>query len=67
VHFAAAAQAAEKAGDFLFQAKALLQYGKVLKKTGGAQLKPAATEARRLAVALGWEQGRDEASTLLNG
>jgi serine/threonine-protein kinase len=66
VHFAAAAQAAEKAGDFLFQAKALLQYGKVLKKTGGAQLKPAATEARRLAVALGWEQGRDEASTLLN-
>ncbi len=67
VHFAAAAQAAEKAGDFLFQAKALLQYGKVLKKTGGAQLKPAATEARRLAVALGWEQGRDEASTLLGG
>ncbi len=66
-HFAAAAQAAERAGDILFQAKALLQQAKVLKRSGGAAHKPVATEVRRLAVALGWEQGRDEASTLLSG
>jgi tetratricopeptide (TPR) repeat protein len=65
--YAAAADAAARSGDFLFQARALLQQARVLKKLDPASpLIPAtAGEARRLAVALGWEQGREDASALV--
>lgn len=64
--FGLAAEAAGRSGDFLFQAKALLQLAKAQKKVDAvANARAAATEARRLAVALGWEQGRLEATAML--
>jgi tetratricopeptide (TPR) repeat protein len=69
--FVGAAEAASRAGDLLFQARCLLQHAKALKKVEGATpsplaaLKASATEAQRLATALGWELGRVEASGLL--
>jgi hypothetical protein len=62
-----AGEAASRSGDFLFQARCLLQEAKAIKKLdpASATAKAAATEARRLAVALGWEQGRQEAGPLI--
>jgi serine/threonine-protein kinase len=64
----AASEAAALGGDFLFQARCLLQEAKAAKKLDPASgaVRVAATEARRLAVALGWEQGRQEAGLLLS-
>ena len=65
--YRAAGEAASRSGDFLFQARCLLQEAKAQKKLDPASLtaKATATEARRLAVALGWEQGRQEAGPLV--
>lgn len=65
--FHAASEAAARSGDFLFQARCLLQEAKAARKQdpASAAARAAATEARRLAVALGWEQGRQEAGQLL--
>jgi tetratricopeptide (TPR) repeat protein len=67
--FTSAAEAAAGSGDFLFQARALLQLAKAQKKhePAGTGAKASATDARRLAVALGWEQGRLEATALIEG
>lgn len=65
--FAAAAEAAARSGDFLFQARALLQQAKVAKKLDPKSplVTAIASEARRLAVTLAWEQGREDATALI--
>jgi tetratricopeptide (TPR) repeat protein len=65
--FGTAGEAAMKAGDFLFAAKSYLQQARALKKIepSSADARAAATEARKLAMAVGWEQGRLEAVQLL--
>ena len=62
-----AAQAGGRCGDLRFQARALLQQAKAIRKVQGdsAQMKAVALEARKLAVVLGWEEGRLDASALL--
>jgi len=68
---AAAYQAASAAGgacgDLRFQARALLQQAKAIRKQQGdsSAMKQVALEARKLALALGWEEGRLDASALL--
>lgn len=65
--YQAAAQAGARCGDLRFQARALLQQAKAIRKQQGdsAQMKAVALEARKLAVVLGWEEGRLDASALL--
>jgi eukaryotic-like serine/threonine-protein kinase len=71
--FLGAAEAASRAGDLLFQARCLVQHAKTLKKLEGTVPSPlpavraAASEALKLATAVGWEMGRVEASALLAG
>lgn len=67
--FAEAAETAGKAGDFLFQARALLGQAKVLKRRGAAagEVKAAAGEAWKIAAAVGWTQGRADAEALVAG
>jgi tetratricopeptide (TPR) repeat protein len=66
--FSAAAEAAARSGDFLFQARALLQQAKVAKKLDATSplVTAIASEARRLAVTLAWEQGREDATALIS-
>jgi tetratricopeptide (TPR) repeat protein len=65
--YQAAALAGARCGDLRFQARALLQQAKAIRKVQGdsAQMKAVALEARKLAVVLGWEEGRLDASALL--
>jgi hypothetical protein len=64
--FGAAAEAASRSGDFLLAARAFIQQAKTQKKNGAlADAKQAAAEARRLAMLVGWDQGRTEATGLL--
>jgi tetratricopeptide (TPR) repeat protein len=68
-YFGAAAEAAARSGDLLFQTRALLQLARAQKKLepNGTSSKATAIDARRLALALGWEQGRLEANALIDG
>lgn len=65
--YQAASAAGGSCGDLRFQARALLQQAKAVRKQQGdsAAMKKVALEARKLAVALGWEEGRLDASALL--
>ncbi|MFZ5438445.1 MAG: protein kinase domain-containing protein [Myxococcota bacterium] len=65
--YAEAAQAGARCGDLLFQARALLQQAKALRKLQGdsAAMRAVALEARKLSIALSWEQGRLDASALV--
>ncbi len=65
--YGAAALAGARCGDLLFQARALLQQAKAVRKAQGdsAAMKAVALEARKLCVVLGWEQGRLDAVALL--
>jgi serine/threonine-protein kinase len=67
--YEAAGVAAARCGDLLFQAKAQLQQARALKKLQGdsAVMKAVANEARKLALALNWEQGRLDAEALAKG
>ncbi len=67
--YEAAAAAALRCGDLLFQARALLQQAKALRKIQGesAVVRGVAQEVRKLAAVLGWEQGRLDASAMLGG
>lgn len=65
--YEAAAAAALRCGDLLFQARAMLQQAKALRKLQGdsAVVRGVAQEVRKLAAVLGWEQGRLDASAML--
>ncbi len=65
--YQAAALAGARCGDLQFQARALLQQAKAIRKLQGdtAAMKSIALEVRKLALVLGWEQGRLDASALL--
>ena len=65
--YASAALAGARCGDLRFQARALLQQAKAIRKQQGesASMKSVALEARKLAVVLGWEEGRLDATALL--
>lgn len=63
-HFEAAAQAAGLSGDVMLQARALLQQAKVLKQAGNPAAASVAGEARKLALALAWEEGRTQAESI---
>lgn len=55
--FGAAAQTAEAAGDFLFQARQLVSLCRVLSKMADPRLPTLATNTAQLASALGWDDG----------
>lgn len=65
--YQAAAQAGARCGDLRFQARALLQQAKAIRKQQGesASMKSVALEAKKLALVLGWEEGRLDATALL--
>lgn len=64
-YFSAAAQAAARCGDLLFQARMLLQQAKAAKLTGEASAARAiASEARKLCGELDWGEGRSQAEAL---
>ncbi len=64
--FGSAADAANRGGDLLLAARALVLQAKNLAKNGSTtEAKQAATEAHRLATLVGWEQGSSEALALL--
>ena len=65
--YQAAGLAGAKCGDLKFQARALLQQAKAIRKQQGdtAAMKNVASEARKLALVLGWEEGRVDATALL--
>jgi serine/threonine-protein kinase len=65
--YQAASQAGARSGDYKFQARALLQQAKALRRAQGdsALMKSIASEARKLALVVGWEEGRVDASALL--
>lgn len=65
--YEAAALAGSRCGDLQFQARALLQQAKAIRKLQGesAAMRQVALEARKLCVVLGWEQGRLDASAML--
>jgi tetratricopeptide (TPR) repeat protein len=67
VAYQAASVAGARCGDLRFQARALLQQAKAIRKQQGesASMKSVALEARKLAVVLGWEEGRLDATALL--
>ncbi len=62
-----ASLAGARCGDLRFQARALLQQAKAIRKQQGdsASMKSVALEARKLALLLGWEEGRLDATALL--
>jgi hypothetical protein len=63
--FDAAAKAAARSGDTLFQVKMMLQAAKALKLGDGAALaKRLAGEAKALGQALGWAEGVSQAEAL---
>jgi serine/threonine protein kinase/tetratricopeptide (TPR) repeat protein len=65
-NYEAAAAAAAKAGDLLFQAKQLLNLCKVLQRAGDQQaLRQRAELTRTLCVHIGWDDGRRSAEGLL--
>jgi serine/threonine-protein kinase len=66
-HFEAAAAAAARSGDLLFQAKALLMLARALKRMDvqSSTARTVAGEVQRLCQSLGWEQGKQDASALL--
>lgn len=65
--YEAAAVAGARCGDLQFQARALLQQAKAIRKVQGdsSAMKQVALEARKLSLVLGWEQGRLDAVALL--
>ncbi|MDP1826040.1 MAG: protein kinase [Archangium sp.] len=65
--YQAAALAGARCGDLRFQARALLQQAKAIRKQQGesASMKSVALEAKKLALVLGWEEGRLDATALL--
>jgi hypothetical protein len=63
-HFEASAEAAARSGDVMLQARALLQQARVLKQAGNAASVGVATEARKLALALAWDEGRTQAEAI---
>ncbi|MDP2269613.1 MAG: protein kinase [Archangium sp.] len=65
--YQAASLAGARCGDLRFQARALLQQAKAIRKQQGdsAAMKSVALEARKLALVLGWEEGRLDATALL--
>lgn len=65
--YQAASLAGARCGDLRFQARALLQQAKAIRKQQGdsASMKSVALEARKLALVLGWEEGRLDATALL--
>jgi tetratricopeptide (TPR) repeat protein len=67
--YEAAGQTAARGGDLLFQARALIQQAKAIRKVQGqsAAMRNVALEARKICLALGWEQGRADASALVEG
>jgi serine/threonine protein kinase/tetratricopeptide (TPR) repeat protein len=69
IRFGLASAAASQSGDVLFQARALLAQAKALKKVPEqvAALKVVLAEVRTMAMAIGWQQGRDEAQALFAG
>jgi tetratricopeptide (TPR) repeat protein len=67
--YEAAGVTAARGGDLLFQARALIQQAKAIRKQQGqsAAMRSVALEARKLCIALGWEQGRLDATALVEG
>ncbi len=64
--YGAAAAAAMRCGDLLFQARMLVQQARALKLGGElASAKLVATEARKLCLVLAWDEGRGQAEALL--
>lgn len=63
--FGQAAATAEAAGDFLFQARQLVSLAKVQARAGHPQARQTADVARKLAAAVGWEEGRKTADALV--
>jgi tetratricopeptide (TPR) repeat protein len=67
--YEAAGVTAARAGDLQFQVRAMLQQAKALRRLQGssAAMRSVASDARKLCLALGWEQGRLDATALLEG
>lgn len=67
--YEAAGVTAARAGDLQFQARAMLQQAKAIRRVQGvsAVMRSIASDARKLCLALGWEQGRLDATALLEG
>lgn len=67
--YEAAGVTAARAGDLQFQARAMLQQAKAIRRVQGlsAAMRSVASDARKLCLALGWEQGRLDATALLEG
>jgi hypothetical protein len=67
--FGMAAESGTKSGDFLFQARALVGQAKVMKKLSvpAQELKAVASEAWKIASAVGWAQGRADAEAIVKG
>ncbi|MEW5740126.1 MAG: ATP-binding protein [Myxococcota bacterium] len=63
--FSQAAATAEAAGDLPFQARQLISLAKVQVRAQLPEAKQTAASARALALALGWDEGRQQAEALL--
>ncbi|MBL8909419.1 MAG: hypothetical protein JNM17_01830, partial [Archangium sp.] len=65
--YEAAGVTAARGGDLLFQSRAMIQQAKAIRKQQGqsAAMRNVALEARKLCLALGWEQGRLDATALV--
>ena len=50
--------------DVMLQARALLQQAKVLKQASSKDAAMVASDARKLALALAWEEGRTQAESI---
>ncbi|MBL9037125.1 MAG: hypothetical protein JNG84_01300, partial [Archangium sp.] len=65
-HFESASVAANHSGDLMLQARALLQQAKALKQANqSVSSKTAAAEVKRLAMAIGWDEGKAQAEGLI--
>ncbi len=65
--FAEAVSAGGRCGDLLFQARTLLNLARVERRVARGSEKANADRARRIAVAIGWEDGRKQAESLTTG
>ena len=56
-----------RCGDLLFQALTLLNLARVEKRIAKGSEKANAERARRIAISIGWEDGRKQAEALTTG
>lgn len=67
--YEAAGVTAARSGDLQFQARAMIQQARAIRRVQGvsAAMRSVAQDARKLSLALGWEQGRLDATALIEG